>query len=160
MKKQQGFTLIELLIVVAIIAVIAAIAVPNLLNARMAANETSAIAALRLVGSAQVAYMTTVGEYTSLNALASMGHIDDRFKSGGTISGYSITFAATGPSSQPSSVVFISGEGAYQADPVTPGSSGRYDYIMGPDFVVRYKSLVPTQNGINPGDPVGGRSGS
>jgi len=42
MKKEQGFSLIELLIVVAIIAIIAAIAVPSMLQARMAANESSA----------------------------------------------------------------------------------------------------------------------
>jgi type IV pilus assembly protein PilA len=56
MKKEQGFSLIELLIVVAIIAIIAAIAVPSMLQARMAANESGSIQGCRTVGSAQVAY--------------------------------------------------------------------------------------------------------
>ena len=54
--SRSGFTLIELMIVIAIIAIIAAIAIPNLLDARKAANEASAIASLRAIHSAQNVY--------------------------------------------------------------------------------------------------------
>src|SRR6267154_1848904 len=72
MKKPKGFSLIELLIVVAIILIVAAIAIPNLFRAKMAANESSATAALRVINTAQVSYSTLfpqVGYSATLGAL-------------------------------------------------------------------------------------------
>jgi prepilin-type N-terminal cleavage/methylation domain-containing protein len=59
--REHGFTLIELLIVCAVISTIAIFAVPGLLRARMTANETSAIASLRITAVAQVAYASACG---------------------------------------------------------------------------------------------------
>jgi prepilin-type N-terminal cleavage/methylation domain-containing protein len=85
--KARGFTLIELMIVVAIIAIIAAIAVPNLLSARIRANEVSAVSTLRNLVSAEARFqgasavdgdLDGAGEYGTFGELSGLTLLNAR----------------------------------------------------------------------------------
>ena len=152
MRRQQGFSLIELLIVVAVILVIAAIAVPNLLRAKIAANESSAGASMRTLATAELTYRLsypTIG-YTDLPTLggpaactpsAATGCIIDGLLSAGNKSGY--TFAAT-PSSSGGGVM---DQYLLTAVPQTTNLTGTKGFCEIEDHVIMY--ITPANGPAN-----------
>ena len=140
-NKKNGFSLIELLIVVAIILIIAAIAIPNLLRARMAANESSAVGSIRTINTGEITYSAsfpTVGFATALTNLGGVtpctpssvtGCLIDSVLAGGSKSGYIFTAAGTG--GPPATQYFATGT------PVTPNQTGIRSFCSFEDAVIR-----------------------
>lgn len=126
-SNASGFSLIELLIVVAIILIIAAIAIPNLLRARLAANESSAVASLKAVNTAQALYLMNYstsgyGTLTSLSGsepctpTSAAACLIDSALAAGAKNGYLFNVTLTG--SAPASNYLLT------AVPTMPGTTG------------------------------------
>src|SRR6266851_2088519 len=71
--RLAGFSLVEVLVVVMVILIIAAIAIPNLVHARMRANEAAAAASVKTIQTAEVMYNTTYPDVGYSGSLPNLG---------------------------------------------------------------------------------------
>ena len=80
--NKKAFTLVEIMIAAGIVALLSSIAIPNVLRARVASNETFARATLKSLSTASETYMLILGSYpgniTSLTS-ASPPYINQSF---------------------------------------------------------------------------------
>jgi type IV pilus assembly protein PilA len=142
-KGQKGFSLIELLVVVGIILIIVAIAVPNLMAAKRAAHESSAVGSIRTLHTALISYATQcpqIGFPTDLTGLGpgpgdctGIAAVDETL---GTVTpsrdGYDFTYTPTS-----STGTFNDGY-TINADPSATGSTGTRHFFGDDTGVIRY----------------------
>jgi type IV pilus assembly protein PilA len=133
------------------ILIIAAIAIPNLLRAKMAANEASAVGSIRTINTACVTYATEHKSFPlylanlgpGAQAGASASNLIDQALASGQKSGYVFRYE---PGSEQNGAI-ISYE--VHADPVTPEATGVRHFFTDQTGIIRYSLHTPA----NPESP-------
>src|SRR5437588_3654059 len=143
----RGFTIIELVIAIVIILIIAALAVPKLLHSRQAANEADAVASIKSINAAEVAYQATYptqGFAAQLSYLAgaqpckpssASACLLDKSLASGVKNGYS--FGAIG-TKQTANGIYM--DYAAGGAPVAYGETGVRLFCSTSDGVLRYSA--------------------
>jgi len=117
MRRQTGFSLMELMIVIALIVIVLAMAIPSMREAKIHANEASAVQSIRAINQAEVQYQAAYGGYA--DSLGNLGGAEpctksaatacllDQSLAGGVKSGYSFAAIGTGPANEPNTTYVV-----------------------------------------------------
>ena len=144
-----------------VLLILAAIAIPNLLRARIAANEASAVGALRTIDTAAITYSATYGNGfpATLESMdgnegseptCDRAHLIDSSLASGTRYGYEFTYLPTGASSilgkdAKAKGCTVAGSSSYEvhADPATRGTTGLRSFYTDQTAIIRVQSDGP-----------------
>lgn len=149
-RHVAGFSLIELMIVVAVIIIIAALAVPQLLRARMAANEAAAVSALRTLSTQEINYLSSWSQGYSPTLLAlgpplpgnsatpSSSDMIDQVLASGIRGGYQFLYTPLVPSGGGSPTGYT-----VTANPISPGITGEWYFFLDQSNTIRQSYSSP-----------------
>ncbi len=117
---RKGFTLVEMLVVITVLLILLGMAIPAVVRAKIAANDTSAKTILRTVSNAAEWYSNVNAAYPTSEAQlvgASPAYLNKSYCAQ-TLTGYDVT------------CTFTSGSYTLTAVPVTVGSTGTTTYTI------------------------------
>ena len=140
-KEKKGFTLIELMIVVLVIGIIAALSMPNLVQSKMAAHESSAISAVRTLVTAQITFAVKSGSGDFAADLVTLqgANLIDSVLGSGTAEAYSFSLSGSGV------------QYTIDARPLVYGSSGIRSFFTDESGAIRYTTADAAATASDPG---------
>jgi hypothetical protein len=142
--------------IVPIVLIVAAIAIPNLLRAKMVANQASAAGSLRTIVAADITYSSTYGNGFAMSldqldgsgrAAATCEHamLLDHALASGLKNGYTFTYSTKPSSDLPGKGCAESGASGFtvNADPVNRNTTGMQSYYTDETGVIRVEKSGP-----------------
>jgi type IV pilus assembly protein PilA len=149
--------LIAAFLAIPVVLIVAAIAIPNLLRARMAANEASAVGSVRTINAAEGSYAASYVGFS--HTLAELGGgppcapsaehacLIDEVLAQSDKNGYHFRYEAGDPAADSGNTSQVITSYRVYAIPIQPNSSGRRSFYSDQSGVIRYSTAgEPDEN--------------